>query len=89
MNPLIDIQKIVVIIVFDNLFLQLLTLPSYPIVDGDHLSSLYLIFLRIEAVEIGKHESRGVSDSTIGISNSFKYLIRYSHLPAIVRRGNP
>ena len=89
MNPLIDIQEIVIIIMFDNFFLQLLTLPRDPIVDGDHLLRLYLIFLRVKSIEIGKHEPRSVSNPAIGVRNSFKYLIRYSHLTAIVCRCYP
>ena len=89
MNFLIDIQKIIIIIMVDNFYLQLLTLPRNPVIDSDHLLSLYLMFFGIKTIEIRKHKPRGVSNSAVGIRNSFKDFIRYGHLTSIVCGSNP
>src|SRR5690606_40902218 len=60
-----------------------------PAVQRDHVVQRTQVARRLEAVQVGQQEARGVADAAVGVGVALEDLLRQRHLVGVVGRGDP
>ena len=89
MHFLIDRQEIVFVVLLDHLGPQSFGAAHDPVIERDHPRGIDQVVVRMKAVQIGKHETRGIADAPVGVGDLAENLLGNRHFAAIIGGGDP
>src|SRR5690554_6363663 len=86
---LVDVEEAILLVGGLDARLQLGGAVHHPLVQGQHLAEGHGVAARLEAVEVGQQEARGVADAAVDVGGALQDLVGDRHLVAVVGGGNP
>ena len=85
----IDVPEAVLAVRLFDLALQEQGTIDRPAIQGQHFLGRQQISGRIETVQVGQQEARGIADPPVGIGAALENLLGYRDLARVIGRGYP